>query len=214
MAVIFVWVFWWKVVMKSEKAGVGGWLNWCGGWFGEDVGGLTPKIFPGGGWHWGGGTLRYPWYIHVNNVYMDVSKNSGTPKSSILIRVVHYKPSILGSPYFWKHPYRDYIINLFEVSLLSNHIFPSGSQRKKTFRFDCGIKISPPFRSFLRFPSPRAPSACAHRGLWWLPHKWMKGRWSCLGPVALAIHPGRVTWNGKMEVWMMIFLFNWHLGDC
>ena len=72
---------------------------------------ITPKIFPGGGWHWRGGTLRYPWYIHVNNVYMDVSKNGGTPKSSILIRVFHYKPSILGSPYFWKHPYRDYIIN-------------------------------------------------------------------------------------------------------
>ena len=38
---------------------------------------------------------------------MDVSENSGTPKSSILNhfnRVVHYKPSILGYPYFWKHP--------------------------------------------------------------------------------------------------------------
>ena len=28
--------------------------------------------------------------------YMDGSENSGTPKSSILIRVFHYKPSILG----------------------------------------------------------------------------------------------------------------------
>ena len=36
---------------------------------------------------------------------MDVSENSGTPKSSILIRVFHYKPSISGYPYFWKHPY-------------------------------------------------------------------------------------------------------------
>ena len=27
------------------------------------------------------------------------------PKSSILIGVFHYKPSILGYPYFWKHPY-------------------------------------------------------------------------------------------------------------
>ena len=34
---------------------------------------------------------------------MGVSKNSGTPKSSILIGF-HYKPSILGYPYFWKHP--------------------------------------------------------------------------------------------------------------
>ncbi len=37
---------------------------------------------------------------------MDVSKNRGTPKSSILIGFFHYKPSILGYPYFFsKHPY-------------------------------------------------------------------------------------------------------------
>ena len=41
------------------------------------------------------------------HLQMGVSKNSGTPKSSILNhfnRVFHYKPSILGYPYFWKHP--------------------------------------------------------------------------------------------------------------
>ena len=37
---------------------------------------------------------------------MDVSENSGTPKSSILIGFsINYKPSILGYPYFWKHPF-------------------------------------------------------------------------------------------------------------
>ena len=35
---------------------------------------------------------------------MDVSKNSGTPKSSNFNRVFHYKPSILGYPSCWKHP--------------------------------------------------------------------------------------------------------------
>ena len=37
--------------------------------------------------------------------YMDVSENSGTPKSSILIgfSIINYKPSILGYHYFWKH---------------------------------------------------------------------------------------------------------------
>ena len=34
---------------------------------------------------------------------MGVSKNRGTPKSSNFNRVFHYKPSILGYPYFWKH---------------------------------------------------------------------------------------------------------------
>ena len=39
---------------------------------------------------------------------MDVSENSGTPKSSILYNMVfHYKPSILGYHYFWKHPNRE-----------------------------------------------------------------------------------------------------------
>ena len=37
---------------------------------------------------------------------MGVSKNNGTPKSSILIgfSIIIYKPSMLGYPYFWKHP--------------------------------------------------------------------------------------------------------------
>ena len=37
---------------------------------------------------------------------MDVSENSGTPKSSILIGF-SIQPSILGYPYFWKHPNED-----------------------------------------------------------------------------------------------------------
>ena len=31
---------------------------------------------------------------------MDVSENNGTPKSSILIIVFHYKPSIFGTPIY------------------------------------------------------------------------------------------------------------------
>ena len=50
-------------------------------------------------------THKYPPY----RPYMDVSENSGTPKSSHSNSVFHYKPSILGYPYFWKHPYRPYI---------------------------------------------------------------------------------------------------------
>ena len=44
---------------------------------------------------------------------LGVSKNNGIPKSSISSRVFfHYKPSILGYPYFRKHPY---------VALLDRH---------------------------------------------------------------------------------------------
>ena len=37
--------------------------------------------------------------------HMGVSKNSVTTKSSMLIGVFHYKPSILGYPSYWKYPY-------------------------------------------------------------------------------------------------------------
>ena len=37
---------------------------------------------------------------------MDVSENSGfSPQIIHFNRVFPYKPSILGYPYFWKHPY-------------------------------------------------------------------------------------------------------------
>ena len=50
---------------------------------------------------------------------MDVSENSGTPKSSILIGVFQYKPSILGYHYFWKHPYQslEYLHRMYPPQL-------------------------------------------------------------------------------------------------
>ena len=48
--------------------------------------------------------LSTPMLGSAQSTYVDVSKNRGTPESSILIGFFHYKPSILGYPYFWKHP--------------------------------------------------------------------------------------------------------------
>ena len=39
------------------------------------------------------------------DVHMDVSENYGYPQIIHFNRVFHYKPSILGYRYFWKHPY-------------------------------------------------------------------------------------------------------------
>ena len=39
---------------------------------------------------------------------LGISKNNGTPMYPQIIhfnRVFYYKPSILGYPYFWKHPF-------------------------------------------------------------------------------------------------------------
>ena len=63
--------------------------------------------------------------------HMGVSLNGGTPKSSILIgfsKVFHYKPSILGYPYFWKHPYSvlDYLyVNVSLLCLGHHRVFRS-----------------------------------------------------------------------------------------
>ena len=52
--------------------------------------------------------FTFPLFSGIFTPHMGVSKNRGTPKSYILIyfnRVFHYKPSILGYPFFPKHPY-------------------------------------------------------------------------------------------------------------
>ena len=43
--------------------------------------------------------------VGMATLYLGVSKNNGTPKTIHFNRVFHYKPSILGYPYFWKHPF-------------------------------------------------------------------------------------------------------------
>ena len=51
--------------------------------------------------------LPYYW-----DLYMGVSVNSGTPKSSICSwGFPLFSPSILGYPYFWKHPYTQHLPN-------------------------------------------------------------------------------------------------------
>ena len=56
------------------------------------------------------------------HIDMDVSLNGGTPKSSIKNRVFHYKPSILGYPYYWKHPYNNlYFSELFQLAQHNAH---------------------------------------------------------------------------------------------
>ena len=53
---------------------------------------------------------------------MDVSENSGTPQIINFNRVFHYKPSILGYPYFWKHPEK-YHIRMDGISMGSLEVW-------------------------------------------------------------------------------------------
>ena len=44
--------------------------------------------------------MKHDDFMKIGKIDMDVSENRGTPKSSIFDRDFHYKPSILGYPYF------------------------------------------------------------------------------------------------------------------
>ncbi len=62
-------------------------------------------------------------YYHLQEMYatnMGVSKNNGTPKSSILIG----KPSILGYPYFWKHPYATNMFYTYLTNISAQKNYP------------------------------------------------------------------------------------------
>ena len=48
----------------------------------------------------------FPLNRKVNDNTFGCSENSGTPNHPYFNRVFHYKPSILGYRYFWKHPFQ------------------------------------------------------------------------------------------------------------
>ena len=80
-------------------------------------------------------------FLGLTGYYMGVSKNNGTPKSSILKRfsiINHPFWIILGYPYFWRHPYtcssarissiflgNMYLLFLFERSFFGSISLPS-----------------------------------------------------------------------------------------
>ena len=49
--------------------------------------------------------IYFPTIKEVGATHMDVSENSGNPQIIHFNRVFHYKKSISGYSYFWKHPY-------------------------------------------------------------------------------------------------------------
>ena len=87
-------------------------------------------------------------------LYMGVSKNRGTPKSSILIRCSIIKHPFWDTPYFWKHPYlwTNDVAVVWEVPqlilLLPLHVARAAWQAEDTSR---------------RYLGPRCPVAALYR---------------------------------------------------
>ena len=101
---------------------------------------ISPKEFLSGKWlplahevqsanHWdveaflgffltekhGRGTMSTMWFVLFVNIWV-FPKNSGCSSQIIHFnRVFHYKPSILGYPYFWKHPFATMIFESLGV---------------------------------------------------------------------------------------------------
>ena len=63
-------------------------------------------------------------WLYNHGEYMGVSKNNGfSPQIIHSGRVFHYKPSILGYPYFWKRPYKSPIPGIFWASFQLAEIY-------------------------------------------------------------------------------------------
>ena len=111
-------------------------------------------------------SLQQTWNMPCN--YIGVSKNRATPKSFILIGFSIIKPSILGHPYFWKHP----------IHCNSCPFIPPFIAVAMPCRF-----VSVPFESWPRPTTPRSPrlripTARSVRPTQFLP--WKKVRWKHL----------------------------------
>ena len=69
----------------------------------------TTIVLPMAQYLMNGCKIRHPrCHLGIPNPFqiyqIGVSKNRGTPKSSIFMRFSLFSPSILGYPYFWEHP--------------------------------------------------------------------------------------------------------------
>ena len=89
----------------SREAHIGGsFYGWNGGIEGHE----TRQVGSTQAQAWRNSTGEAP-AIPAPWKYVDVSENSGfSPQIIHFNRVFHYKPSILGYPYFWKHLYDEY----------------------------------------------------------------------------------------------------------
>ena len=104
-----------KSISKNNPNKV--WVNLGEWWWAMDDGWYILKgdgcVMNGDGyWSYIFKYIYYIFILYINifliymRIYIYIYYNIGTPKSSInCTRGFHYKPSILGYPYFWKHPY-------------------------------------------------------------------------------------------------------------
>ena len=88
----------------------------------------------------------------INLCQMDVSENSGfSPQIIHFNRVSHYKPSILGYPYFRKHPnVGEYSSPMEHLGILLFHPFPDGRYSRRT-RLPIGVFMEPAAQSGVNF---------------------------------------------------------------
>ena len=109
------------------------------------------------------------------------------PKSSILIGIFHYKPSILGYPYFWKHPC-SHISSLLQIEGSSTYC----SEKKGTilsFTLDLQIETGLFITRWMKNTPFTQPHHKTHRI-----HVWYASIW-----VAKYTSPMDLSWESVLS---------------
>ena len=147
---------------------------------------------------------------------MGVSKNSGTPKSSILVGFSIINHQILGSPYFWKHPHSNLHAPSQQKSnktqhqkyFLNDNIPPNTVLTKACFSQLCRLAMPQKIVVFrivfswspIRHRRPPCPPVLNPGVGWisWPPVQW----WSNWGfPVFLEFYQGSQKILSLLQIW-------------
>ena len=99
----------------------------------------APRNFTPGAWREYTSLIEIQIHRKWGQLYMGVSKNRGTPKSSHCNRVFHYKPSILGYHYCWKHPH--IYIYIWLTGPPKAHTVPTKHQTHLSFSVLLGCQV-------------------------------------------------------------------------
>ena len=129
------------------------------------------------------------------------------PNHPNINKVFHYQPSILGYPYFWKHPYRDYIP--WSGFPMNQPVQWQWNVNVVGFVFRCSDEFFNKLQALaLLMHALRKNSRFLSPSCWQI-----MGRWSVKFLVwhsfTGVLRPSRLTWNKIIGVWKIIFLSKW-----
>ena len=150
--------------------------------------------------------LWFPRFLY--KLYRDVSENSRfSPQIIHFNRVFHYKPSILGYPYFWKHPYMIHVIASIPPPSISYHVHPNIIELRNASISACETLGFETLGGCLRIQQV----IFAEEWLVWL---WLSGvgffRWFLLLSAMKKHHWGKICFSNDLkQIWVKWAVISW-----